>query len=176
LIITKLDIFHYVYAVLHNPAYREKYQVNLRREFPRIPFYQDFASWAEIGKQLMDLHLNYETITPYLLQRQEINALKNPKAKLKADKINGIIILDDNTQLIGVPASAWEYKLGNRSALEWVLDQHKEKKPKDKTIAQQFNTYRFADYKEQVVDLLSRVCSVSIETMALIDKLKTLNT
>lgn len=171
----KIDIFHYIYAVLHNPAYREKYEVNLKREFPRIPFYQDFQKWAEIGKQLMDLHLNYETVTPYLLQREAINALKNPKTKLKADKINGIIVLDENTQLSGIPASAWEYKLGNRSALEWVLDQHKEKKPKDKTIAEKFNNYRFADYKEQVIDLLSRVCTVSVETMQLIAVLKTLN-
>jgi predicted helicase len=43
---------------------------------------------------------------------------------------------------------AWDYKLGNRSAIEWVLDQHKEKKPKDPTIRKQFNTYRFANYKE----------------------------
>ena len=59
--ITKLDIFHYVYAVLHHPAYRAKYEQNLKREFPRIPFYEDFWKWAEWGKQLMELHLNYET-------------------------------------------------------------------------------------------------------------------
>jgi predicted helicase len=123
----------------------------------------------------MELHLNYETVAPFSLQRETINELKNPKAKLKADKENGSIILDDNTLLSGIPSNAWDYKLGNRSALEWVLDQHKEKKPKDKTIAEKFNTYRFADYKEQVIDLLSRVCSVSIETMVLIDKLKSLN-
>ena len=57
-----MDIFHYVYAVLHNPAYREKYQQNLKREFPRIPFYDDFTQWAEWGRALMDLHLNYEAV------------------------------------------------------------------------------------------------------------------
>jgi predicted helicase len=67
--------------------------------------------------------------------------------------------------LQGVPASAWEYKLGNRSALEWILDQYKEKKPTDPTIAERFNTYRFADYKETVIDLLKRVCTVSVETV-----------
>ena len=45
--------------------------------------------------------------------------------------------------LTGVPEEAWEYRLGSRSALEWVLDQHKEKKPKDPTIRDNFNTYRF---------------------------------
>ncbi|BBC23928.1 helicase domain protein [Pseudanabaena sp. ABRG5-3] len=166
--ITKLDIFHYTYAVLHHPAYRTKYELNLKREFPRLPFYEDFHQWASWGKALMDLHLNYETIEPYGLQRVEIATKDIPKAKLKADKTNGVISLDDNTQLTDVPAIAWEYKLGNRSALEWILDQYKEKKPKDPTIAKLFNTYKFADYKEQVIDLLQRVCTVSVKTMEII--------
>lgn len=64
--------------------------------------------------------------------------------------------------------TAWDYKLGNRSALEWVLDQYKEKKPSDPTIAERFNTYRFADYKEHVIDLLQRLCTVSVETMRIV--------
>lgn len=76
------------------------------------------------------------------------------------------------TTLEGVPKIAWEYRLGNRSALEWILDQYKEKKPKDPTIAARFNTYRFADYKEQVIDLLQRVCTVSVETMKIIHKME----
>ena len=172
--LTKLDIFHYTYAVLHNPAYREKYELNLKREFPRIPFYEDFRQWVAWGKQLMDLHINYETIKPYGLKRIDVPAENKqlPKVKLKADRSKGIIILDTNTSLHNIPSEAWEYKLGNRSALEWILDQYKEKKLRDKTIAQKFNTYRFADYKEQVVDLLQRVCTVSIETMKIIEKMK----
>ncbi|MFM6269652.1 MAG: type ISP restriction/modification enzyme, partial [Dolichospermum sp.] len=81
------------------------------------------------------------------------------------------IILDDITTLTEIPATAWEYLLGNRSALEWILDQYKEKKPKDPTIAEKFNTYRFADYKEQVIDLLMRVCTVSVETMKIIKEM-----
>jgi len=169
--ISKLDIFHYTYAVLHHPVYRTKYELNLKREFPRLPFYEDFHQWAAWGKALMDLHLNYETIQPYGLQQVEIDNKANPKAKLKADKTNGVIILDENTQLIGVDSIAWDYKLGNRSALEWILDQYKEKKPKDPTIAKLFNTYKFADYKSQVIDLLQRVCTVSVKTMEIIEQM-----
>jgi predicted helicase len=79
--------------------------------------------------------------------------------------------LDGITELTGVPALAWNYKLGNRSALEWILDQYKEKKPSDPTIAEKFNTYRFADYKEQVIDLLARVCTVSVETMKVVEQM-----
>ena len=81
------------------------------------------------------------------------------------------INLDENTQLTQINAIAWEYKLGNRSALEWILDQYKEKKPKDPTIAKLFNNYKFADYKEQVIDLLQRVCTVSVKTMEIIQQM-----
>ncbi|MDB9437400.1 N-6 DNA methylase [Dolichospermum lemmermannii CS-548] len=172
--ITKIDIFHYTYAVLHNPAYRSKYELNLKREFPRLPYYENFQKWVNWGKQLMELHINYETVTPYNLTRLDIplkDNQKTPKPKLKADKIKGSIILDDVTTLENIPKIAWEYMLGNRCALEWILDQYKEKKPKDPTIAEKFNTYRFADYKEQVIDLLMRVCTVSVETMNIIKEM-----
>ncbi len=169
--IKKENIFHYTYAVLHHPAYSTKYELNLKREFPRLPFYPDFHQWATWGKTLMDLHLNYETIEPHNLKRTETATKPNPKAKLKADKITGQIILDDNTELTGIPTIAWDYKLGNRSALEWILDQYKEKKPKDPTIREKFNTYKFADYKEHVIDLLQRVCTVSIQTMEVIQQM-----
>ncbi len=96
-----------------------------------------------------------------------------PRPKLKADKTSGTIELDSETTLQGVPSSAWEYKLGNRSALEWILDQYKEKKPQDATIREKFNSYRFADHKETVIDLLRRVCTVSVQTMKIINQMPT---
>lgn len=193
--ITKEDIFNYVYGVLHNPAYRKKYELNLKREFPRIPFYVNFKKWAKWGKELMELHINYETVKPFNLKLTEVKAVKankkgeelfeevkepealykytpKVKVKLKADKEKGIIELDEVTSLSGIPKEAWEYKLGNRSALEWILDQYKEKKPTDPTIAEKFNTYRFADYKEQVIDLLKRVCTVSVKTMEIVREME----
>lgn len=172
--IQKQDIFHYVYGVLHNPAYRKKYEQNLKRSLPRIPFYQDFWQWAAWGKALMELHIGFEEVEPWLLERYDALPREDgslPKAKLKADKATGSIILDEDTSLSGIPAIAWEYKLGNRSALEWILDQYKEKKPKDPTIAKLFNTYRFADYKEKVIDLLMRVCTVSVKTMEIVNQM-----
>jgi predicted helicase len=94
------------------------------------------------------------------------------KVRLKADKARGVIEIDEQTTLSGVPKEAWEYKLGNRSALEWILDQYKETKPKDRTIAERFHTYRFADYKERVIDLLQRVCTVSVETMNIVREME----
>ena len=116
------------------------------------------------------MHLHYVTVAPFPLERKDFPSVSTGKirAKLKADKLKHAIIIDEVTTLTGVPAEAWDYKLGNRSALEWVLDQYKENTPKDPTIAAQFDTYRFAEYKEQVIDLLGRVCAVSVETMKIV--------
>jgi predicted helicase len=176
--VDKEAIFQYVYGVLHDPVYREKYAQNLKREFPRIPFYADFWRWADWGKELMDLHIGYEAVTQAKLKRIDTPDQKAkkaglaPKAMLKADKNAGHIVLDSETALSGIPPEAWEYKLGNRSALEWILDQYKESKPKDPTIREKFDTYRFADYKEKVIDLLARVMTVSVRTMAVIHAMK----
>ena len=176
--ITKEAIFHYCYAVLHDPLYREKYAQNLKREFPRIPFYAQFWQWAAWGEQLMALHIGYETVEPFALARHDEPDAKaraagqRPKALLRSDAAAGSITLDSETTLRGVPPEAWAYKLGNRCAIDWVLDQHKEKKPKDPTIREKFDTYRFADYKEKVIDLLARVTTVSMETVRITEAMK----
>ncbi len=180
--ITKDAIFHYVYAVLQDPLYREKYAQNLKREFPRIPLYGDseatFWQWAGWGERLMALHIGYEAVEPWPLTRTDVpddkahRAGLAPKTLLKADKDAGLIRLDSETTLAGIPAAAWDYRLGNRSALEWILDQYKEKTPKDPTIRARFNTYRFADHKEKVIDLLMRVTQVSVETLNIVTRMK----
>ena len=180
--ITKEAIFHYVYAVLHDPLYRETYAQNLKREFPRIPLYGDsettFWQWAAWGEALMALHIGYEQIAPFALLRtdtadEKVRAAgQSPKVILKADKATGHIAIDSETTLAGVPPEAWAYTLGNRCAIDWVLDQYKEKKPKDPTIREKFDTYRFKDHKEKVIDLLARVTTVSVETVRIVAAMK----
>lgn len=176
--ITKESIFQYVYGVLHDPIYRERYKQNLKREFPRIPFYPDFWKWADWGEKLLTLHINYDAAKPWDLARVDTPDSKSksgdtpPKPTLRANKDTGTIVLDAETQLAGVPSEAWDYRLGNRSAIEWILDQAKEKTPKDPTIRANFNTYRFSDYKEKVIDLLMRVTRVSVETMQIVEAMK----
>ncbi len=96
--ITKEAIFNYTYAVLHDPAYREKYKIDLKRDFPRLPFYTDFWQWVEWGKKLMELHLNFETVEPFPLTEVTKNEdetvsssgiqPKN-KTRLTTEKVNG---------------------------------------------------------------------------------------
>lgn len=178
--ITKDAIFHYCYAVLHDPVYREKYALNLKREFPRIPFYPDFARWAAWGETLMAMHIGYEEVEPWPLTRIDAPDPRRaegtaPKPKLKSDPPSGLVVVDEDTQLTGIPAEAWDYRLGNRSAIDWVLDQHKEKTPRDPTIRAKFNTYRFADYKEAMITLLAKVVRVSVDTVVITDAMRALD-
>ena len=178
--ISKDAIFAYCYAVLHDPLYREKYALNLKREFPRIPFYPDFQHWVDWGEALLKLHIDYEKVKPAKLVRVDTPAPKraegtHPKPKLKSNAELGQIQIDEDTQLTGVPVQAWDYRLGNRSAIDWVLDQHKEKTPRDPTIREKFNTYRFAEYKDACIALLGRVVTVSVETVAITEAMKALN-
>ena len=167
------DIFAYTYAVLHDPEYRHDYRFDLLREFPRLPLYDFFEDWLDWGRELLDLHLGFESAEPFPLKRRDVPLRHDgpPKPILRADKQKGLIFLDEQTTLAGVPEDAWRYVLGSRSALEWVLDQYKEKKPRDPTIREKFNTYRFADHKERVIDLLKRVCTASDKTMEIVDSM-----
>ena len=169
--ITAEEIFAYTYAVLHDPTYRSHYAVDLLQEFPRLPLYRDFHHWASMGQRLLDLHIGFESAEPYPLERHDRKDVDPKRAILRADKSKGTITLDERTTLAGVPEKAWEYRLGSRSALEWVLDQYKERKPRDPTIREKFNNYRFSDHKERVVDLLRRVCTVSAATMEIVDSM-----
>lgn len=176
--ITKDAIFHYVYGILHDPIYREKYALNLRREFPRIPFYAEFWRWADWGQKLISLHTTYERVEPWPLRRVDVRDEKsrkaglNPKTLLRADRDAGNIELDSETQLTGIPPRAWNYKLGNLAALDWILDQYREKTAKDHTIREKFSTFRFSDHKENVIDLLKHVTRVSVETMEIVDAMR----
>lgn len=84
-------------------------------------------------------------------------------------------LIDSETTLTGIPPEAWDYRLGNRSAPEWILDQDKEKKPKDPTIREKFDTCRFADYKEKVINLLMRVTTVSVRTVGIVNSMKSIS-
>ncbi len=171
--ITAEDIFAYTYAALHDPAYRQKYEVDLRREFPRLPWHRDFGAWARLGRELLDLHIGFESVAPYPLERRDTPAADAggaaPRPILRVDRQKFLIRIDAETTLAGAPWQALEYRLGSRSVVEWVLDQYKERRPRDPTIAARFGGYRFADHKERVIDLLGRVCAVSVRTMEIVD-------
>ena len=170
---SKRDIFHYVYGVLHHPAYRAKYAENLKRELPRIPLCDDAATYAVLtatGAQLAELHLNYESAPEYCLRWVENKDVpfswRVQKMKLTADK--SAVVVNPSLTLEGIPGQALNYKLGNRSALEWIIDQYQIKTDARSGLVSDPNR---ADDEEYIVRLIGRVVTVSVETQTLIDAL-----
>src|SRR5208337_4919232 len=171
--ITKWDIFHYVYAVLHHPEYRERYAANLKRELPRIPFLAEFRAFADAGKRLADLHVNYEQQPEYPLERVEKGQLNWRVEKMRLSKNKTTLIYNEFVTLKGIPPETYEYRLGNRSALEWVIDQYQVSTDKRSGITNDPNR---ADDPEYIVRLIGQVITVSLETMQIVKSLPPLLT
>ena len=172
--ITKWDIFHYNYGLLHHPAYREKYEANLKRDLPHIPFVRDFRGFAKAGERLADLHVNYESQPEYdqlkLIQAPDVPLdWRVEKMKLSKDKTQ--IVYNDFLTLDGIPEKAFDYRLGNRSALEWIINQYCVKIDKRSSIVNDPNR---ADDPQYIVKLIGKVISVSLETVDIVENLPAL--
>ena len=172
--ITKWDIFHYTYALLHHPVYREKYEMNLKRDLPHIPFTEDFWSFSKAGAALADLHINYESVPKYdKLRKVETPGMQVnwdvEKMKLSKDKTQ--LTYNDFLTLEGIPVEVYDYKLGTRSALEWIVDQYRVKTDKRSGIVNDPNRTEEPQY---IVDLIGSVITMSLKTVEIIESLPTL--
>ena len=165
--ISKWDVFHYVYAVMHHPDYRETYQANLKRELPRIPFLSNFWDYVEAGRRLGEIHVFYEDEPEYRLDLIEKPGVplnwRVEKMRLSKDKTQ--IRYNDLITLAGIPPEAFEYRLGNRSALNWVIDQYRVKNDNRSGITNDPNR---PDDPQYIVKLIGKVITVSLETVRLI--------
>ena len=172
--ITKWDIFHYTYGLLHHPDYRETYQANLKRDLPHIPFAEDFWGFTKAGEQLAALHVNYESQPEY----DKLKFIQTPdvplnwhveKMKLSKDKTS--LIYNDFLTLSDIPPKVFDYRLGTRSALEWVVDQYRVKTDKRSGIVNDPNR---ADDPQYIVKLIGKVITVSLETVDIVNELPAL--
>ena len=170
--LTKWDIFYYTYALLHHPDYREKYQANLKRDLPHIPFAQDFWGFAKAGAALADLHVNYESVPKYdKLQLQETSTVPRidwQVEKMRFSKDKTEIYYNDYFTLVGIPPEAFEYRLGSRSTVEWIVDQYRVKVDKRSGIRNDPNR---SDEPQYIVDLIGRVITVSLKTVEIVNNL-----
>lgn len=195
--ISDKDVFYYTYAIFNDPKYSKEYAFNLQRQFPRIPLAPNFKDWVSIGKMLYNLHAGFKDVEPYPLERVDKKVSKNrtilrlkklmttcpgtPKPSTSENRTMPKlkIAIDDQTTLENIPNEVLDYKFSSKCALEWILEFYKESKNvisekscDDPRIRSRFNTYRFADHKEHVIDLLQRVTTVSVETIKMRSKLK----
>ena len=171
--ISKWDIFHYVYAVLHHPEYRERYAANLKRELPRIPFAPDFRAFADAGTRLAELHVYYERQPEYPLARieQPGAALNLRVERMRLSKDRRSLVYNDFLTLAGIPEEVFHYRLGNRSALEWVIDQYQVTTDRRSGITNDPNR---ADDPQYILRLVGQVVTVSLETIKLVRALPAL--
>ncbi len=174
--IDKEAIFHYVYGLLHHKGYREKFADNLKRELPRIPFAPDFRAFAKAGRKLAALHLDYEQAEPWDLEFVEAPGVPlsyrvENKMRLSKDKLR--LTINPSLTLVGIPSACLEYRLGNRSALEWVIDQYRVSTGKRSGITSDPNS---DDDPESIVRLIGQVIRVSIETVAIVKSLPAFST
>ncbi len=172
--VSKWDIFHYVYALLHHPLYRARYAENLKRDLPRVPLLElDFAAFARIGKELGDLHVDYEN-APELasLKLNETREKGKPtsfrveKMKWSADKT--ILTLNSQLALSGFTQDLFDYKLGNRAALDWIVESYRVKNDERSGLSSDPNR---ADNPQYIVRLVRRVAFVARETSRLVSEL-----
>ena len=168
--ISKWDIFHYVYGLLHHPQYRERYQANLKRDLPHIPLALDFRAFATAGARLADIHVGYEEMSPYPLSMVETpgQPLNWRVEKMRLSKDKRSIRYNEFLTVEGIPEKAFAYQLGNRSALEWVLDQYRVKVDKRSGIV---NDPNHTDDDQHIIKLLQKVIAVSLETVEIVEGL-----
>ena len=182
--ITKEDIFFYVYALLHHPEYRERYADDLKKMLPHIPRAAGFHTYASVGRELADLHVNYELVEPYpsvqeeaslhapgdTWQRYRIGTRKMRFPKLgRKEKDYTRLEYNEYVTLVGIPEQAQHYTISGRSPLEWIIDRYHVKTDKASGIVNDPNDFlREQGRPDAVVDLIKRLVTVSMRTQELL--------
>ena len=183
--VMKDHIFAYVYGILHSPDYRERYSADLARLLPRIPevaSVKDFWAFAEAGQRLLDLHIGYEEAEPYHLDELISPSVPDGPERYRVQKMRwggstkvpdrSIIVCNDWITLAGIPEEAHDYVVGPRSALAWLLDRFQMKTDKASGIVNDPNDWGAeVGNPRYIIDLVKRVTTVSVETMAVVKSL-----
>lgn len=183
--VTKEDIFYYVYGLLHSPDYRTAFATDLKKSLPRLPLVEkadDFWTFSKAGRELVDLHLNYETIEPYRKCIVSFAPLTN-----KGDKINyhvekmrfgkidsktsdkSVIYYNNSITITGIPAKAYEYVVNGKSAIEWIMERYAITTDKKSGITNDPNDWaREHNDEKYILNLLLRVINVSVQTVEIV--------
>lgn len=174
------DTFAYVYGLLNSKEYQEKYANDLKKDLARIPIVKNKEKYVEVGKALMDLHLNYEEVPVYKgvdIQLSEQTSYKVTKMKFakkrdengKSVNDRSTIIYNSDITISNIPKKAYEYVVNGRSAIEWIIDQYQVKTDKKSGITDDPNNY--SENEKYIFNLLLRIINVSMQTVDLVNSL-----
>ena len=176
--ITKEDIFYYVYGFLHNEDYKKEFEADLKKLIPRLPLvddYRTFKTYSDIGRELADLHLNYENIerdSNIIVEGEESNNFKVEKMRFTNKDKKDVIIFNSDIKITNIPLEAYDYQVNGKSAIEWVVERYAITVNKDSGIENNPNLWcEENENPRYILDLLLSVVSLSIKTNELIKKL-----
>jgi len=188
-VISKEDLFYYIYGLLHSPDYRERFRNNLAKALPRIPAvksFADFTAFRDAGRALGELHANFELVEPYmvlfkegdhrLIPESEENPTKFYRVKKMRFGGNGkekdrtTVVYNEHITMQNIPLEAYDYVVNGKPALEWVMERQVEKKDKASGIVNDANDYATETVGDPryPLDLFRRVVTVSVETMKIV--------
>lgn len=193
--ISKEDLFYYIYGLLHSPDYRERFKNNLAKALPRIPAvksFADFAAFRDAGRALGDLHVNFESVEPYMVTFKEGTHDLIPEAQDAPEKFYRVtkmkfggkgkekdkttVIYNADITMQNVPLEAYDYVVNGKPALEWVMERQVVKTDKASGIVNDANDYANETIGDPryPMELFQRVITVSLETMRIVRALPTL--
>lgn len=181
--VTKEDIFYYVYGILHSPAYRKVFAVDLKKMLPRLPLVDnrdDFRAFSAAGRALAELHLNYETIEPYKDAKVTLdpNAYINYRVEKMRFGKNGkevdksTIIYNNQITISKIPFKAYDYVLNGKSAIDWIMERYAVTTDNKSGIRNDPNDWAAEHNDEKyILNLLLRIITVSLETCKIVASL-----
>ena len=176
--VNKEDIFYYVYGFLHSIDYRLAFANDLKKMLPRLPLVEnvkDFWSFSKAGRQLTELHLNYETVAP----SADVNVIGELSNNFKVDKMRftkkdqkDTIIYNSQISITNIPSKAYEYVVNGKSAIEWIIERFQITTNKDSGIINNPNEWADEVGKPRyILDLLLSIINVSVQTVDIVNSL-----
>ena len=173
--VTAEDVFYYVYGLLHSEEYRKRFSSDLKKSLARIPLVastQDFKAFVKAGRKLADLHLNYETgplCQQLIITGDKPSKLRVTKMRFPSKEDKGTILYNDSVKIENIPMAAYDYVVNGKSAIEWVMERYAVTTNADSGIVNDPNLW--CDNPRYILDLVSRVIQMSVETQKIVASL-----
>ena len=173
--VTKEDIFYYVYGFLHSPEYREMFANDLKKMLPRLPLVEDvkdFWKFSKAGRELAELHINYETVPAYdsvVVKGAESAFYHVDKMRFPKKDQKDIIIYNSRISISNIPAEAYEYVVNGKSAIEWVMERYAVTTHKDSGIKNDPNDWATeVGNPRYILNLVLSIINVSVQTVEIV--------
>ncbi len=191
--ITKENIFYYVYGILHSPIYRERFADDLKKSLPRIPIVEnieDFMRFSKIGRELAELHLNYEDCPHcpdvrvigdncisdelaydyYAVDKMRFGKTKDANGKTINDK--SIVYYNSNISITNIPIEAYDYVVNGKPAIDWIMERYAITTDKASGITNNPNDWSREHGKPRyILDLLLSIIELSLRSNDLVSQL-----